>query len=143
MDINETMKTLDSIDSELNRLIEKNNSDIREMSSFDADSLKKQMESDLDVKLDVPETVTVGKASKDVFDKIKKEMKDEIISQDGYLNMRTGAGASKSLVRKIPAGAEVRCYGYYNKDSNGKVWLYVAYGKYKGYIHSGYLKAVK
>lgn len=82
MDINETMKTLDSIDSELNRLIEKNNSDIREMPSFDADSLKKQMESDLDVKLDVPETVTVGKASKDVFDKIKKEMKDEIISQD-------------------------------------------------------------
>ena len=82
LDINETMKTLDSIDSELNRLIEKNSSDIREMSSFDADSLKKQMESDLDVKLDVPETVTVGKASKDVFDKIKKEMKDEIISQD-------------------------------------------------------------
>ena len=82
LDINETMKTLDSIDSELNRLIEKNNSDIREMSSFDADSLKKQMESDLDVKLDVPETVTVGKASKNVFDKIKKEMKDEIISQD-------------------------------------------------------------
>ena len=41
LDINETMKTLDSIDSELNRLIEKNNSDIREMSSFDADSLKK------------------------------------------------------------------------------------------------------
>ena len=82
LDINETMKTLDSIDSELNRLIEKNNSDIREMPSFDADSLKKQMESDLDVKLDVPETVTVGKASKDVFDKIKKEMKDEIISQD-------------------------------------------------------------
>lgn len=82
LDINETMKTLDSIDGELNRLIEKNNSDIREMSSFDADSLKKQMESDLDVKLDVPETVTVGKASKDVFDKIKKEMKDEIISQD-------------------------------------------------------------
>ena len=72
LDINETMKTLDSIDSELNRLIEKNNSDIREMPSFDADSLKKQMESDLDVKLDVPETVTVGKASKDVFDKIKK-----------------------------------------------------------------------
>ena len=82
LDINETMKTLDSIDSELNRLIEKNNSDIREMPSFDADSLKKQMESDLDVKLDVPETVTVGKASKDVFDKIKKEMKDEIISQE-------------------------------------------------------------
>lgn len=82
LDINETMKTLDSIDSELNRLIEKNNSDIREMPSFDADSLKKQMESDLDVKLDVPETVTVGKASKDVFDKIKKEMKGEIISQD-------------------------------------------------------------
>lgn len=82
LDINETMKTLDSIDSELNRLIEKNNSDIRGMSSFDADSLKKQMESDLDVKLDVPETVTVGKASKDVFDKIKKEMKGEIISQD-------------------------------------------------------------
>ena len=82
LDINETMKTLDSIDSELNRLIEKNNSDIREMPSFDVDSLKKQMESDLDVKLDVPETVTVGKASKDVFDKIKKEMKDEIISQD-------------------------------------------------------------
>ena len=107
LDINETMKTLDSIDSELNRLIEKNNSDIREMPSFDADSLKKQMESDLDVKLDVPETVTVGKASKDVFDKIKKEMKDEIISQDEAIdNLVNGfnrpyiTGYDTRLIRK-------------------------------------------
>ena len=86
------------------------------------------------------ETISVDAAK---YKSSKYNKTYEIISQDGYLNMRTGAGSSKSLMRKIPTGAEVRCYGYYNKDSNGKVWLYVAYGEYNGYVHSGYLKAVK
>ena len=86
------------------------------------------------------ETISVDAAK---YKSSKYNKTYEIISQDGYLSMKTGAGSSKSLMRKIPTGAEVRCYGYYNKDSNGKVWLYVAYGEYKGYVHSGYLKAVK
>lgn len=86
------------------------------------------------------ETVTVETA-KYKADKYKHTY--EIVSQDGYLAMRTGAGKSKNLVRKIPTGETVQCYGYYNKDSNGKAWLYVTYGECKGYVHSGYLKAVK
>ena len=86
------------------------------------------------------ETITVDAAK---YKSGKYNKTYEIVSHDGYLNMRTGAGSSKSLMRKIPAGADVKCYGYYNKDSKGKVWLYVVYGEYKGYVHSGYLKAVK
>lgn len=105
-DINDTLKTLNSIESELNNLIEKNNADIRDMSSFDADALKTQMEKDLEVKLDVPEKVVIGKASKEVFDKIKKELKEKIIAQDDAIDALVNGfnrpyimGSDKRLIR--------------------------------------------
>ena len=81
-DINDTLNTLNSIENELNNLIAKNNNDIKDMPSFDVDDLKTQMEKDLDVKLDVPEKVVIGKASKEVFDKIKINLKESTIGQD-------------------------------------------------------------
>ena len=81
-DINDTLNTLNSIENELNNLIAKNNNDIKDMPSFDVDDLKTQMEKDLDVKLDVPEKVVLGKASKEVFDKIKINLKESTIGQD-------------------------------------------------------------
>lgn len=56
------------------------------------------------------------------------------------LNLRAGANTSKALITKMPKGAEVQCYGYYTKESDGTVWLYVKYGNYVGFAGSGYLK---
>ena len=55
------------------------------------------------------------------------------------LNLRTGAGKSKTSLAIMPKGAKVQCYGYYT-DVNGIKWLYVAYGSLTGFCSSGYLK---
>lgn len=55
------------------------------------------------------------------------------------LNLRTGAGKSKTSLAVMPKGAKVQCYGYYT-DVNGIKWLYVAYGSLTGFCSSGYLK---
>lgn len=56
----------------------------------------------------------------------------------GGLNMRSDAGTSKSIITAIPYGAEVQCYGYYNKNG-GTDWLLVTYDGYAGYCHCAYL----
>lgn len=55
------------------------------------------------------------------------------------LNLRTGAGTGKGIVTTMPAGSEVRNYGYYTEVS-GTPWYLVAYGKLTGYCSSKYLK---
>lgn len=55
------------------------------------------------------------------------------------LNLRTGAGSKKSIVTVIPKGTNVICNGYYSK-ANGKVWLFIQYGKYTGFVSKEYLK---
>lgn len=56
------------------------------------------------------------------------------------LNLRTGAGANKTLITVMGNGTKFRCYGYYNKAADGSIWLYgIANGK-TGYCHKGYLK---
>lgn len=55
------------------------------------------------------------------------------------LNLRSGAGTSKSIVVVIPKGANVRCYGYYT-TYNGTKWYLVAYGNHTGFASSKYLK---
>ena len=55
------------------------------------------------------------------------------------LNLRAGAGTSKDKVTVIPKGASVRCYGYYTNVGN-TAWLYVVFGKYKGFCSSKYLQ---
>ena len=58
------------------------------------------------------------------------------------LRLRSGAGENRSVVNVIPLGEKVTCYGYYTK-SNGTIWLYVAYGKYTGFVSASYLKKAK
>lgn len=54
------------------------------------------------------------------------------------LNLRTGAGAGKSLIEAMPNGALVKCYGYHTGD-----WYYVkTSGGAVGFCHSGYLVKV-
>ena len=90
---NESMRVIDATEKELNRMMEENKKGIDNLlKRTDLDegylaSLKQKMESDLDVKLEVPETVVVGKASKEVFDEIEKELKDIIIGQDEACEM--------------------------------------------------------
>ena len=55
------------------------------------------------------------------------------------LNLRTGAGTSKSVVTVIPKGAIVICNGYYSKAKD-QDWLFIQYGKYTGFVSKKYLK---
>ena len=55
------------------------------------------------------------------------------------LNLRTGAGTSKSIVTVIPEGKSVTCHGYYT-NVGSDVWLFVQHGKYTGFVSKKYLK---
>lgn len=61
------------------------------------------------------------------------------------LNMRTGAGSTKTRMVVIPKGSKVKMYGYYTTVS-GANWYYVQFEKgktlYTGFCHSKYLKKV-
>ena len=62
-----------------------------------------------------------------------------VTAADG-LNMRAGAGTDKAILAKLKKGTTFRCYGYYNIQTDGTVWLYgVADGK-TGYCSKAYLK---
>ena len=55
------------------------------------------------------------------------------------LNLRTGAGTSKSIVTVIPEGTSVTCHGYYT-NVGSDAWLFIQYGKYTGFVSKKYLK---
>lgn len=59
-------------------------------------------------------------------------------SSDG-LNMRAGANTSKTLIKNVPNGAKVQCYGYFTKETDGTIWLLVSYKGYTGFMSKGYL----
>ena len=40
------------------------------------------------------------------------------------LNLRSGAGTNKPVIKSMPKGTKVTCYGYYTKNG-ATVWLYV------------------
>ena len=41
-----------------------------------------------------------------------------------FLNLRTGAGTSKGVIKTLPKGSKMTCYGYYTKNGS-TVWLCV------------------
>lgn len=55
------------------------------------------------------------------------------------LNMRVGAGTSKTILKTLPKGTKVQCYGYYTAV-NGAKWLYVTADGQTGFCSSAYLK---
>lgn len=61
------------------------------------------------------------------------------------LNLRTGAGTTKTIITAMPNGAKVNCYGYYTAVGGVK-WLLVQYQKggvtFTGYASTKYLKKV-
>ena len=58
-----------------------------------------------------------------------------------WLNMRKGAGATKGIIKTLPKGRKVTCYGYYTKNGSTP-WLYVVDQKTGavGYCSKKYLK---
>ena len=55
------------------------------------------------------------------------------------LNLRTGAGTSKSVIEVMKNGEKVQCYGYYTTVSGTK-WLYIVHDGQTGFASSKYLK---
>lgn len=70
---------------------------------------------------------------------INTALYDKTYTTTANLNLRAGAGTNKDIILTIPKGDKVRCYGYYNKVGDTP-WLYVAYGKYTGFVSKTYLK---
>ena len=60
------------------------------------------------------------------------------------LNLRSGSNMEKTIIQVMPKGTKVDCYGYYTKNKDDSVWLYVAYKKdnktYTGFCSKNYLK---
>lgn len=56
------------------------------------------------------------------------------------LNMRSGAGTSKTVLTVIPKGGKVSCYGYYT-TVNGTKWYYVTYRNSKGTLFTGFVSS--
>ncbi len=52
------------------------------------------------------------------------------------LNMRNGAGTSKSIMVTLPKGTKVKCYGYYSV-SGSTTWLYVQ-ATYNNVVYTGF-----
>ena len=85
---NDSLDVISSTENELNRMIEENKKSINELSNSynysDADiaSLKTEIEADFGVKVETPENVAIGKASKEVFINIENDLKERIIGQN-------------------------------------------------------------
>ena len=55
------------------------------------------------------------------------------------LKLRVGANDKYDVIDSIPKNRKVQCYGYYTKESNGTIWLYVVYDGQVGFISKRYL----
>lgn len=85
---------------------------------------------------------TVVTAKKEKVAKYKPQDFDKDLSKsykvtaNGGLNIRHGAGKSKTRMVTIPKNTKVRCYGYFTAFSEVK-WLYVNF-TYKGVVYTGF-----
>lgn len=85
---NDSVNILSDTESELNRILAQNQKDIEEMtktfnySDEDLKRLKSDIEKDFNITIETPETVVLGKASKEVFDNIYKDLSEMVIGQD-------------------------------------------------------------
>lgn len=76
--------------------------------------------------------------------KDKKYIGEYIVnSPEGTLSLRSGANTSKALIATAKTGEKVQCYGYFTKEADGTIWLFVKYKEFTGFMSLGYLKATK
>ncbi len=55
------------------------------------------------------------------------------------LKLCAGANMKYAELDRIPKDGSVRCYGYYTKEPDGTVWLYVVYHGRVGFVSKSYL----
>lgn len=55
------------------------------------------------------------------------------------LHLRTGGDQGYHSICVMPSGAYVQNYGYYHRNKDGKIWLYVCYGELTGFACMDYL----
>ena len=85
---NDSVDILKDTESELNKILLQNQKDLDELtkdfnySDEDLKKLKADIEKDFNISIDTPETVVLGKASKEIFDNIYKDLSLTIIGQD-------------------------------------------------------------
>ena len=85
---NDSVDILKDTESELNKILLQNQKDIEQMtkdfnySDEDLKKLKADIEKDFNISIETPETVVLGKASKEVFDNIYKDLSETIIGED-------------------------------------------------------------
>lgn len=82
---------------------------------------------------------TIEAMSADSYD--KKYIGEYKATADN-LKLRLGANTKYDVTDVVPKGEKVRCYGYYTKESDGTVWLYVIYKGKTGFISKGYLSKI-
>lgn len=56
------------------------------------------------------------------------------------VNIRTQPSIKGAIIKAIPQGSIVNNYGYFGKDENNEVWLYIQYGNIIGYIKEEFLR---
>ena len=105
---NDSVDILKDTESELNKILMQNQKDLEEMtknfhySDEDLKKLKSDIEKDFNISIETPETVVLGKASKEVFDKIYKDLSDAIIGQDEACKAFTTAFRRPYIVGSDP-----------------------------------------
>ena len=56
------------------------------------------------------------------------------------LKMCAGANTKYRVLDSIPKDGNVRCYGYYTKEPDGTIWLYVVINGKTGFVSKSYLR---
>ena len=85
---NDSLDVIKQTEDELNKILMENQKSIEELTKNlkytdeDYNSLKSEIEKDFGVSIESPETIVMGKASKEIFDNISKDLKDIIVGQD-------------------------------------------------------------
>lgn len=91
------------------------------------------------------DTATKAVKAKDSAKSFLKDIAGSYKVTADSLNVRHGAGVTKSKMTAIPRGTAVKCYGYYS-TSLGVKWLYIQFTykgvQYTGFASSKYLKKV-
>ena len=106
---NDSIDVLKNTESELNKILLQNQKDLEEMtkkfnySDDDLKKLKSDIEKDFNISIDTPETVVLGKASKEVFDDIYNELSQTIIGQDEACKAFTTAFRRPYVVGSNPS----------------------------------------
>ncbi len=56
------------------------------------------------------------------------------------LKLRQGANTGFGVMEAMDKGEKVHCYGYYTKEPDGTIWLYVVYNGKTGFVSKAFLK---